>query len=94
MGSRFSFIEIIDRLLDATPPAFPSRVRRSFPEFLEPMTASSIAKEPFNSSDWIFETKLDGYRAIAVIDSASKVPMWSRNHLPLEPKFPTIRDAV
>jgi bifunctional non-homologous end joining protein LigD len=27
-----------------------------------------VAEEPFDSPDWIFETKLDGYRAIAVID--------------------------
>jgi ATP-dependent DNA ligase len=35
------------------------------------MTAS-VAKEPFDSQDWIFETKLDGYRVIAVIDSTGK----------------------
>jgi ATP-dependent DNA ligase len=35
------------------------------------MQASSV-KEPFDSPDWIFETKLDGYRAIAVIDSDGK----------------------
>src|SRR6266567_3158809 len=46
------------------------------------------AKEPFNDPDWIFETKLDGYRAIAVIDSTGKARIWSRNRLPLEPKFP------
>jgi bifunctional non-homologous end joining protein LigD len=40
------------------------------------------------------ETKLDGYRAIAVIDSTGKARIWSRNHLPLEPKFPTVADAV
>jgi ATP-dependent DNA ligase len=40
-----------------------------FPEFIQPMTAS-VAKEPFDDRDWIFETKLDGYRAIAVIVSA------------------------
>jgi bifunctional non-homologous end joining protein LigD len=57
------------------------------------MQASSV-KEPFDSPDWIFETKLDGYRAIAVIDSAGKARIWSRNHLPLEPKFPTVGDAV
>jgi bifunctional non-homologous end joining protein LigD len=34
------------------------------------MQASSV-KEPFDSPDWIFETKLDGYRAIAVIDPAN-----------------------
>jgi bifunctional non-homologous end joining protein LigD len=50
--------------------------------------------EPFDSPDWIFETKLDGYRAIAVIDSTGKARIWSRNRLPLERKFPTIRDAA
>ena len=57
------------------------------------MTAS-VAKKPFNDPDWIFETKLDGYRAIAVIDSAGKARLWSRNRLPLEPKFPMVLDAV
>jgi bifunctional non-homologous end joining protein LigD len=60
------------------------------PEFVVPMQALS-AKEPFDSSDWIFETKLDGYRAIAVIDSTGNPRIWSRNHLRLEPKFPTIQ---
>jgi bifunctional non-homologous end joining protein LigD len=57
------------------------------------MQASSV-KKPFDSPDWIFETKLDGYRAIAVIDSIGKARIWSRNQLPLEPKFPTVRDSV
>lgn len=57
------------------------------------MTASSV-KEPFDSPDWIFETKVDGYRAIAVIDSTGKARLWSRNRLPLEPKSPTVRDTV
>jgi hypothetical protein len=30
---------------------------------------ASVVKEPFNHHDWIFETKLDVFRAIAVIDS-------------------------
>jgi bifunctional non-homologous end joining protein LigD len=66
---------------------------KSLPQFVAPMQASS-AKKPFDSPDWIFETKLDGYRAIAVIDSTGKARIWSRNRLPLEQKFPTIRDAV
>jgi bifunctional non-homologous end joining protein LigD len=68
-------------------------VKKILPQFIEPMHASS-AKEPFNSPDWIFETKLDGYRAIAVIDSAGKARIWSRNRLPFEPKFPMVLDAV
>jgi bifunctional non-homologous end joining protein LigD len=66
---------------------------KPLPKFVAPMAAASV-KEPFDSPDWIFETKLDGYRAIAVIDSTGKARLWSRNHLPLEPKFPTIQDAV
>ena len=57
-------------------------------------TQASSVKEPFDSPDWIFETKLDGYRAIAVIDSTGKARLWSRNRLPLEQKFPTVRDAA
>jgi bifunctional non-homologous end joining protein LigD len=55
---------------------------------------ASLIKDPFNSPDWIFEGKMDGYRAIAVIDSDGKLRLWSRNHLPLEQKFPTIQGAV
>ena len=57
------------------------------------MQASSV-KEPFDSRDWIFETKLDGFRAIAVIDAVGKARVWSRNRLPFEPKFPMVLDAV
>jgi bifunctional non-homologous end joining protein LigD len=66
---------------------------KPLPQFVEPMQASSV-KEPFDSQDWIFETMLDSYRAIAVIDSIGKARIWSRNRLPLERKFPTVRDAV
>ncbi|MGA8480638.1 MAG: hypothetical protein WB696_21960 [Chthoniobacterales bacterium] len=67
--------------------------RKSLPQFVAPMMVS-VAKEPFNHRDWIFETKLDGFRAISVIDSAGKARIWSRNRLPLEPKFPMVLDAV
>jgi len=66
---------------------------KPFPQFVAPMAAASV-KEPFDSPDWIFEPKLDGYRAITVIDSTGKARLWSRNHLPLEPKFPKIQNAV
>jgi bifunctional non-homologous end joining protein LigD len=67
--------------------------KEQVPQFVAPMTAS-VVKEPFDSPDWIFETKLDGYRAIAVIDSAGKAKIWSRNRLPLEAKFPMVLNAV
>ena len=40
---------------------------------------ASVVKEPFDGPDWIFETKLDDYRAIAVIDPTGKTRLWSRN---------------
>jgi bifunctional non-homologous end joining protein LigD len=49
--------------------------KKPLPDFVAPMQASSV-KEPFDSPDWIFETKLDGYRAIAVIDSTGKARLW------------------
>jgi bifunctional non-homologous end joining protein LigD len=58
------------------------------------LVLASSVKEPFDDTDWIFETKLDGYRAIAVIDATGKARLWSRNHLPLEPKFPMVEDAI
>src|ERR1700738_5284769 len=67
--------------------------KKPVPDFVAPMQASSV-KEPFDDPDWIFETKLDGYRAIAVNVSAGKSRIWSRNRLPLESKFPTVADAV
>ena len=66
---------------------------KPFPHFVSPMMAQS-AKEPFDSPDWIFESKLGGYRAITVFDAAGKPHLWSRNGLPLEQKFPAISKAV
>ena len=67
--------------------------KKTFPDFVPPMMAEST-KAPFDSPDWIFEIKLDGYRAITVFDSAGKPHLWSRNGLPLEAKFPAIANAV
>src|ERR1700733_5854956 len=52
------------------------------------------AKSPFDSPDFIFEIKLDGYRAITVFDDVGKPNLWSRNGLPLEQKFPAIAKAI
>jgi ATP-dependent DNA ligase len=55
---------------------------------------AETAKAPFDSSKWIFEIKLDGYRAITVFDGVGKARLWSRNGVPLEAKFPAISQAV
>ena len=60
---------------------------------MPPMMANSV-KEPFDSPDWIFEIKLDGYRGITVFDAVGSPHLWSRNGLPLEQKFPAVANAV
>jgi bifunctional non-homologous end joining protein LigD len=67
--------------------------KKTVPDFVPPMMAES-AKAPFDSPDWIFEIKLDGYRAMTVFDPAGKPQLWSRNSLPLAAKFPAIAKAV
>jgi bifunctional non-homologous end joining protein LigD len=52
--------------------------KKPFPEFIEPMVAS-LGKQPFNDPDWIFEAKLDGFRAIALIDSVGTSRTWTRS---------------
>jgi bifunctional non-homologous end joining protein LigD len=54
-----------------------------FPDFVPSMMAEST-KAPFDSPDWIFEIKLDGYRAITVFDSVGTPHRWSRNGLQFE----------
>src|ERR1700760_1257336 len=66
---------------------------KPLPEFVPPMMAEST-KTPFDSPDWIFEIKLDGYRAVTIFDPAGKPHLWSRNGLALEAKFPGIAKAV
>jgi ATP-dependent DNA ligase len=41
--------------------------KETLPEFVPPMMAES-ANAPFDSAEWIFGIKLDGYRAITVFD--------------------------
>src|ERR1700746_4074134 len=65
----------------------------TFPAFFPPIVREA-QRAPFESKDWIFEIKLDGYRAITVFDSAGKPHLWSRNGLSLEAKFPAIANAV
>ena len=41
-------------------PLIESLAQEAAAQFVAPMQASSV-KKPFDSPDWIFETKLDGY---------------------------------
>src|SRR5437868_14974593 len=55
------------------------------------MKALSVDSVP--SGKWRLEVKLDGYRAIAVVNGGEAV-LWSRNHKPLTEGYPEIAAAL
>jgi len=65
-------------------------VKRSMPTAIQPMLAS-IAEHPFDSPDWLFEVKWDGYRVVSFIEK-NQVRMVSRNQNDLGPRYPELRE--
>jgi bifunctional non-homologous end joining protein LigD len=65
-------------------------VRRPMPSTIHPMLATPI-DEPFDGSDWLFEIKWDGYRAVAFINDG-KLRLVSRNQNELTERFPELKD--
>ncbi len=65
-------------------------VKRPMPTTIHPMLATSV-NEPFDSPDWLFEIKWDGYRAIAFLENGT-VRLVSRNQTDLTPRFPELKD--
>lgn len=66
--------------------------RVAMPKHVEPML-STLADDPFDNDDWIFELKLDGIRALVVKDG-DKLEMWTRNAKSMANRFPTIAAAL
>jgi len=60
------------------------------PAFIQPMLAT-LVDEPFQSSDWLYEVKWDGYRALALLEG-SQVRLLSRNRNDLTSQYPELRD--
>jgi bifunctional non-homologous end joining protein LigD len=65
-------------------------VKRSMPTAIQPMLATAI-EEPFDSPEWLFEIKWDGYRAIAFIEDG-RVRLVSRNQNDLTARYPELKD--
>lgn len=62
-------------------------VKKKMPHSINPMYATLVDK-PFDHSDWLFEIKWDGFRAIAEVDG--DVLLYSRYHQPFNQRFPLI----
>ncbi len=67
-------------------------VSKKIKDYIKPMLATAV-DTPFDDRNWLFEMKLDGYRAIAETGKR-KLLLYSRNGLSLKEKYPTIVTAL
>ncbi len=81
----------------ADPPAAPGEidlaaaVSAPMPDFISPMRAT-LATDPFDDPDWLFEVKWDGYRVEAVVRDG-RVRLWTRNRQDAARYFPQLAEA-
>jgi bifunctional non-homologous end joining protein LigD len=80
-----SLVELVKRKLS-------DQRKSSMPRDVKPMLAS-ITDAPFNSEDWQFEIKWDGYRALSYLHNG-KVQLRSRNNNPFEAKYVAVYNAL
>ena len=77
-------------VVKAFPADLTGAVRAPMPTAIHPMLATSV-DEPFDSPDWLFEIKWDGYRAVAFIEGA-RLRLVSRNQNDLTAQYPDLHD--
>lgn len=66
--------------------------KKTSPWAIKPML-STLVDEPFDSSDWLFENKWDGYRAIGSKKNDS-VELYSRAGTDFSSKYPPVKEAL
>ena len=64
--------------------------KAAMPSTIHPMLATLVDKA-FDSPDWLFEIKWDGYRAVAFLDGG-KARLVSRNQNDMTAQYPELRD--
>lgn len=68
----------------------PEAIKRAMPSVIHPMLATP-ATDAFDSPEWFFEIKWDGYRAVAFLDNG-KMRLVSRNQNDLTARYPELKD--
>ena len=68
----------------------PGADTRPMPRVVRPMLAT-LVDEPFDDSEWLYELKFDGYRAVAFVDDG-KVRLLSRNQNELTSAYPELAE--
>ncbi|WMJ75216.1 DNA ligase D [Cytophagaceae bacterium ABcell3] len=72
--------------------SFDDSLKGTMPTNVKPMLAT-LLDEPFDSDEWLYEIKWDGYRAVAEV-VYDKVYLYSRNGKAFNDHFPKIVDAL
>jgi bifunctional non-homologous end joining protein LigD len=72
----------------ANPAELPGARKSRFPSSVKPMLATPVSKA-FNDPDWLFEPKLDGYRAIAFVKEG-EARLHSRRGLDISTKYSSL----
>ncbi|MGI8951294.1 MAG: DNA ligase D [Chitinophagaceae bacterium] len=67
-------------------------IKAEFPESLKPMLAT-LTEKPFDNSNWIFEIKWDGYRAVSFLKNGN-INIYSRNNISFNEKFKPVVEAL
>ena len=80
----------VGKLLSASRESPSGAVKRPMPTTIHPMLAEAV-DEPFDGTEWLFEIKWDGYRAIAFIEGG-RLRLVSRNQNELTERFPELKD--
>ena len=66
--------------------------RKSMEKEYQPMLAT-LVDQPFDSKDWVYETKWDGFQLVAEVGRGS-VRLFSRNGIEVTTRYPTIAHAL